>query len=157
MNKRELKQLIKPIVKECIREALLEEGMLSTVIAEVVKGTSGLITEVSRPKVQQPEPRKRKVQQATEKVLDNNEGTMRRLQERKSRATNTKKKLLDAIGSGAYRGVDLFEGTEPLSNSGNPSQGTQARGSLAGYAPDDSGVDISGLLDIAGGSWKKIK
>ena len=29
--------------------------------------------------------RKQKVQQATEKVLDNNEGTMRRLQERKSR------------------------------------------------------------------------
>jgi hypothetical protein len=156
MNKRELKQLIKPIVKECIREALLEEGMLSTVIAEVVKGTSGLISEGSRPKVQHPEPRKQKIQQATEKVLDNNEGTIRRLQERKSRATNTKKKLLDAIGSDAYRGVDLFEGTAPLSNSGNPSQGSQAEGALSGYAPDDSGVDISGLLNIAGGSWKKI-
>jgi len=157
MNKKELKQLIKPIVKECIREALLEEGMLSTVISEVVKGTSGLVSEVTEPKVRQPKPRKQKIQQVTEKVLENNEGTMRRLQERKSRTVNTKKKLLDAIGADAYGGVNLFEGTEALSNSGNPSQGTQAQGSLAGYAPDDSGVDISGLLDIAGGSWKKIK
>lgn len=157
MNKRELKQLIKPIVKECIREALLEEGMLSTVIAEVVKGTSGLISEVSRTKVQPSEPRKQKIQQTTEKVLDNSEAAIRRLQERKSSTSTTKKKLLEAIGIGSFNGVNLFEGTEALSNSGNPSQGSQeVGGALSGYAPDDSGVDISGLLNIAGGSWKKI-
>lgn len=147
MNKKELKQLIKPLVKECIKEALLEEGMLSTVITEVVKGTSGLVVEQ----------RSQKIQKTTEKVLETNEDTMRRLQERKATQQNQKRKLLDAIGSDAYGGVDLFEGTEPLRNGGNTNQSAQPQGALSSYAPEDSGVDISGLLNIAGGSWKKIK
>jgi hypothetical protein len=147
MNKRELKALIKPLVKECIKEALLEEGMLSTVISEVVKGTSGLIVEQ----------RQEKIEKVTEKVLETNEEAMRRLQERKATQQNQKRKLLDAIGTDAYGGVDLFEGTEPLRKGGNTNQGTQPQGALSSYAPDDSGVDISGLLNIAGGSWKKIK
>jgi len=53
MKKNELKQLIKPLVKECIHEVLLEEGLLSTVVAEVTKGLSGdLIVE----RQQKPEP-----------------------------------------------------------------------------------------------------
>ena len=147
MNKKELKQLIKPLVKECIKEALLEEGMLSTVIAEVVKGTSGLVVEQ----------RSQKIQETTDRVLETNEDAMRRLQERKVKQQNQRKQLLDAIGKDAYGGVDLFEGTEPLSKGGNPNQGTQPQGALSNYAPDDSGVDISGLLNLAGGSWKKIK
>ena len=38
MKKSDLKKILKPIVKECIQEAFLEEGLLSNVIAEVVKG-----------------------------------------------------------------------------------------------------------------------
>ena len=38
MKKSELKTLIKPLVKECIHEVLLEEGLLSNVVAEVAKG-----------------------------------------------------------------------------------------------------------------------
>ena len=147
MNKKELKQLIKPLVKECIKEALLEEGMLSTVISEVVKGTSGLVVEQ----------RSQKIQETTEKVLETNEDAMRRLQERKAEQQNKKRKLLDAIGSDAYGGVDLFEGTEPLTKAGKVGDGEKPPGALSNYAPDDSGVDISGLLNLAGGSWKKIK
>ena len=147
MNKKELKQLIKPLVKECIREALLEEGMLSTVISEVVKGTSGLVVEQ----------RSQRIQETTERVLETNQDTMHRLQERKVQQQTQKRKLLDAIGADAYGGVDLFEGTQPLKAGGTPNQETQAQGALSAYAPDDSGVDISGLLNLAGGSWKKIK
>ena len=89
--------------------------------------------------------------------METNEDAMRRLQERKVKQQNQRKQLLDAIGKDAYGGVDLFEGTEPLSKGGNPNQGTQPQGALSNYAPDDSGVDISGLLNLAGGSWKKIK
>lgn len=147
MNKKELKALMKPIVKECINEVLLQEGILSSIISEVVKGTSGLVTEQ----------RQEKIQRTTERVLETNEEAMKRIQERKSRSQDQKKKLLDAIGADAYGGVNLFEGTEPLSQGGNPSQGAQPQGALSGYAPDDAGVDISGLLNLAGGSWKKIK
>lgn len=144
MNKKELKALIKPIVKECIQETLLEEGMLSTVISEVVKGTSGLVVE----------------QQAPAKPVqkyESDEQAMRRIQERKSQQQNQRRQLLDAIGKDAYGGVDIFEGTEPLRKGGDPAANNQAQGALSNYAPDDSGVDISGLLNLAGGSWKKIK
>ena len=38
MKKSDLKQLIKPLVKECIHEVLLEEGLLSNIVSEVAKG-----------------------------------------------------------------------------------------------------------------------
>ena len=46
MKKSEFKKLVKPIIKECISEVLLEEGLLSNVISEVVKGLNvGQIVE----------------------------------------------------------------------------------------------------------------
>ena len=46
MKKNELKQLIKPLVKECIHEVLIEEGLLANVVAEVTKGMQdALLTE----------------------------------------------------------------------------------------------------------------
>ena len=49
MKKSDLKQLIKPLVKECIHEVLLEEGLLSNVVAEVAKGMQGnLMTETQQ-------------------------------------------------------------------------------------------------------------
>ena len=50
MKKTELKQLIKPLVKECIHEVLLEEGLLSNVVSEVAKGLQGnLVVEAQQP------------------------------------------------------------------------------------------------------------
>ena len=40
MNKNELKKILKPLIKPCIKDVILEEGTLSTVISEVIKGTS---------------------------------------------------------------------------------------------------------------------
>ena len=49
MKKSDLKQLIKPLVKECIHEVLIEEGLLSNVVAEVAKGMQGnLVVEASQ-------------------------------------------------------------------------------------------------------------
>ena len=49
MKKSQLKAAIKPIVKECINEILLEQGLLSNIIAEVVKGVQPLHTQPSMP------------------------------------------------------------------------------------------------------------
>ena len=38
MKKTELKRLLKPMIKECIKECLYEEGVLSSVVSEVVEG-----------------------------------------------------------------------------------------------------------------------
>ena len=146
MNKKELKALIKPIVKECINEVLLQEGVLSSIISEVMIGTQAAVL-----KEQAPAPTKPK------RKLETDDEAMRRLQERKRQANNQKRKLLDAIGKDAYGGVDLFEGTQALDSGGNPDSGTQAQGALSGYAPDDAGVNIDGLLNLSGNTWKKLK
>ena len=50
MKKADLKQLIKPLVKECIQEVLLEEGLLSNIVAEVAKGMQGNLVVESKTK-----------------------------------------------------------------------------------------------------------
>ena len=146
MNKKELKALIKPIVKECINEVLLQEGVLSSIISEVMIGTQAAVLKEQAPAPSKPKRR-----------VETDDEAMRRLQERKRKAGNQKKKLLDAIGKDAYGGVDLFEGTQALNSGGNPDSGTQAQGALSGYAPDDAGVNIDGLLNLSGNTWKKLK
>ena len=50
MKKSDLKTLIKPLVKECINEILIEEGLLANVVSEVVKGVQGnLVMEAQAP------------------------------------------------------------------------------------------------------------
>ena len=59
MKKSDLKQLIKPLVKECIHEVLLEEGLLSNVVSEVAKGMqANLIVETAAQPVQAPQPQR---------------------------------------------------------------------------------------------------
>ena len=42
MNKNELKKILKPLIKECIKEVIFEEdGALSHIIKEVAGGLSG--------------------------------------------------------------------------------------------------------------------
>ena len=41
MNREELKKTLRPLIKECIKEVIFEEGVLSGIISEVVKGTGG--------------------------------------------------------------------------------------------------------------------
>ena len=135
MSKNDLKKILKPLIKECIKEVIFEEGVLSTVISEVMKGTSGSqrIVETKQPK----------------QAKQNFENRERKLKEAKAR----KKKLLDSIGKDAYNGVDLFEGTTPAPA---PSTG-QGQGPLDGVAPHDPGVDISGLFSSHSSKiWQKL-
>tara|TARA_R110000824_G_scaffold98663_4_gene235313 strand:+ start:5658 stop:6050 length:393 start_codon:yes stop_codon:yes gene_type:complete len=129
MKRSELKKIIKPMVAECIKESLLEEGILSTVISEVVKGMNAQLMVEDTPVATVPAPQPK-----------NNIST-KKLQE-------TKKKMLNAIGKGAYNGVDIFEGTTPA-----PAQQTSTHGPLKDLDPSDSGVDISGLMNT---NWGKL-
>jgi hypothetical protein len=144
MNKNQLRKVLKPLIKECIKEVIFEEGTLSTIISEVVKGTSGLVLEQ----------RQQKIRKTTEKVLETHEETMRRLHENKIKVDNQKKTLLDAIGRDAYNGVDLFEGTTPMPRSQGSSSphGSKA---LDGVDPNDPGVDIS-QFGMSKQIWKKL-
>jgi len=128
MKKSELKKMLKPLIKECIKEVIFEEGALSTIITEVVKGTSQVHPIIE---TRQPE-------------YDNS----KKIKENKER----KKKLLDSIGREAYNGVNLFEGTTPTTT-----QGSQGHGALKDVSPSDPGVDISKIFSNDSAKiWKKL-
>ena len=50
MNKEQLKKLIKPVVKECIQEVLIEEGLLTEVVSQVTAGMNSQPIVKSAPK-----------------------------------------------------------------------------------------------------------
>lgn len=139
MNKTELKKILRPLIKECIKEVIFEEGALSTIISEVVKGTSQTLVQESKPRVK----------------LESEADARQRRESKKKVIQERQKKLLDSIGRDAYNGVDLFEGTRPLSNrnsgTSNTPHGSKA---LDGVDPYDAGVDISKFssTDV----WKKL-
>jgi len=135
MNKNELKKVLKPLIKECIKEVMFEDGTLSSIIAEVVKGTQHVSTQpIVEQQYSQPQPR-----------LETDE-------EARARLAAKRKTLMDSIGQGAYNGVNLFEGTTPA-----PAQSSgQGQGALDGVAPNDPGVDISKLMNKTSAIWAKM-
>ena len=62
--------------------------------------------------------------------------------------------MMDAIGSEAYNGVNLFEGTEPMTSA--EANGTSAGAVDLGNA-GDAGVDISSLIGGATKIWDEMK
>jgi len=141
MKKTDLKKVLKPLIKECVKETLFEEGILSSVIAEVVKGLGG-------------------TQQLVVEQKQDNEDKINKMQlqekQKKSKKINeTRKKMLDAIGKSSYNGVDLFEGTAPIANAGTPGDTTSPQSALSGVDPSDPGVDISGFMKNAN-MWKTL-
>tara|TARA_Y100000592_G_scaffold75679_1_gene118288 strand:- start:1046 stop:1450 length:405 start_codon:yes stop_codon:yes gene_type:complete len=134
MKKSDLKKIIKPLVKECINEVLIEEGVLSNIVSEVARGMnqSNVVIE-SAPA---PKPERSAVQP------------------RSADLTAKRKKLMDAIGSDAYNGVNLFEDTQPMTGyeAAEPKPGSVDLGD-----PRDSGVDISSIMGGASRMWEAMK
>tara|TARA_R110000824_G_scaffold122222_6_gene279094 strand:- start:1261 stop:1692 length:432 start_codon:yes stop_codon:yes gene_type:complete len=143
MKKNDLKQLIKPLVKECIHEVLIEEGLLSNVVAEVAKGLQGnLVVEA-----QQKQPNE---------LFNEGLHTKRKSEEAKVKMRDHREKLMSSINAGAYNGVDLFEGTEPMSQR-EMAEPKEKAGSVDLGNPGDSGVDISSMMGSASKLWKAMK
>lgn len=137
MNQAELKKMLKPLIKECVQEIILKEGLLSSIVSEVAKGIGGqLVVESKKPQ-----------QAQLSRPIPSDEDRERALKEHK-------RKLLDAIGKDSFRGVNVFEGTtpnipEPISE-GSPSS------PLSGQDPNDPGVDISSIVAMGGKAWKQL-
>ena len=132
MKSNELKKVLKPLIKQTIREVLLEEGILSQVVSEVVKGMGGkTLTEVKRG------PGPAEIRRQEEELEKQRQEKIRRLNE--------------SVGSIAP-GVNVFESTQPIGESDDgPGK------ALSGVASNDPGVDISGILKLAGGKWSALK
>jgi hypothetical protein len=128
------KSELKSIIKECVKEILFDEGILSNLVAEVAMGITKAQTLMVETK-QAPAPQLR----TQNDVEEENEA---------------KRTLLDARGNSKMSNV--FEGTVPLKSAGSPSS-PAAQGPMAGRDANDAGIDISGLFSVAGQKWKALK
>lgn len=137
MKKTELKKILKPLIQECVREAIFEEGVLSGIISEVARG---LRSPAVPPPTTTP-PGDSLISRLQRNAFDHEETS--NLQEHK-------KNLMTAIGREAYNGVNLFEGTTPTPAQGSP---RQMASSLHGQEARDAGVDISNLFGSVGTHW----
>jgi hypothetical protein len=122
MKKSELKN----IIKECVKEVIFEEGVLSGIITEVAKG------------LQAP-----KLVQETAKT-----------REARSHNSGPNREVLAAIAKDNYADVknkfqnpELFEGTRPAPSG-------DGRGPLSGVDPNDSGVDLNNIPGMS--SWASL-
>ena len=139
------RQEFKNLIKESIKEVLIEEGVLSTIVSEVFKGAQ-LGQNIVREEIV-PHPEKK------EKAYE--ESRNRRAKAERTKIADTKKKMLEAIGQDSYNGVNLFDGTQPINKPGAPGTAETPSSPLAGINPGDPGVDISSLMDNIG-AWKKM-
>ena len=123
------------MIKECIKEVIFEEGILSSIISEVVKGTSQPLVESRQPTYQQQPQIDYEAKQRAEK--------------------ERRRKVLDSIGRDAYNGVDLFEGTQPLQERRSSAASPHGSKPLDGVAPNDPGVSL-GALGVDTRLWSKL-
>ena len=138
MKKSDLKKAIKPLVKECINEILIEEGLLANIVTEVNKGlqASPLVESRPPPPAVESQQRQMHADASREKIREH------------------KRKLMDSIGKSAYNGVDLFENTTPLSSQ---QEATPRAGSVDLGNAGDAGVDIGSLVGTASKIWDAMK
>jgi len=134
VKKSELRTILKPLIKECIKEIIFEDGTLSGIISEVVQGLQG----------------NTKQSIVETKVIKSSEPTDAVIEARKS-LEDTKRQLQESTG---LKGI--FESTNPLRSGGSPNTSQQG-GALRDLDPRDPGVDISGIMKVAGGTWNQIK
>jgi len=136
MKKSELKLILKPLIKECIKEVIFEEGVLSNIVSEVAQGLGGQTIVETKQQPTTPQRNYEKERQVAQQKLQ-----------------ETRKRMLEAIGSDSYNGVDLFAGTTPTRAPAESKQGDP----LAGIDPGDPGVDISGLFGGMNKTWSTSK
>ena len=134
MKNNKLKTVLKPLIKECIKEIIFDEGMLSSIIREAQgASTKEIIKEEKK-----------------EKVFSK---FMKKDKQENKRLVETRNKMRKAIAGKIGADFDPFEGTKPLSESqasGNPSQSP-----MSGIDPSNEGIDLSNIPGM--GNWAAIK
>jgi len=142
MKQSELKKVLKPLIKQCIKEVIFEEGVLSGLISEVVQGLGGqqmIVEEKQRIPVTEQQDFSRQQVEPDPEFLES--------------LRESKRKMEESMGS-QFKGV--LNETTPLTRGGTPGEAS-SQSPLAAYAPDDPGVDISGLMAAGGGkNWKHM-
>ena len=131
MKSGDIKKALRPLIKQCIKEVILEEGILSGIVSEVVTGLGQPVIKESVTA----EPSK------TQRIIN-------------SDLSSEKKRLIESIGKDAFNGINVFEGLSPT-----PAQKSEtqvASDPLSDMDASDPGVDISGIFSSGGKNWKAL-
>ena len=135
MKANDFKKILKPLIKQTIKEVLFEEGVLSKVVSEVAKGLNTPILEQ-----QHKSPRASASTTATA-IKEQKKAEQLYEKQRQERI----RRLNESTGMSA----DIFNGTKeiPQENSYSP---------LTDSSSTDKGVDISAIEELAAGKWKNL-
>ena len=129
MKNNKLKKVLKPLIKECIKEIIFEEGVLSSIIREAQGTPEKQIVKEEKPFTKFVKEPKKESKQLNE----------------------TRKKMRKAIAE-KLGNFDPFEGTTALSEvqaSGKPSADP-----MSNVEPEDPGLNISNIPGF--GKWGAI-
>ena len=131
MKANEFKKILKPLIKQTVKEVLLEEGVLSKIVSEVALGLGqSTIVENKVPHSRE-----------SKNIDDQRNAEILYEKQRQERIKRLNKKV--------GMNVDLFEGTKlPVETNGHSA--------LSGQDPSDKGVDISAIEKLANGKWKQL-
>ncbi len=154
----------KSLIKESIKEVLVEEGLLKEVISVALKESqqfnSNETTQAITEAMKNIQTLQRNMvsgeadvdSEKMEETIREHKISQEKAQKQMQKMQELRQKMMDSIGKSSYKdlynleGVDLFEGTTPLSRAGVPSDGPESQGPLSGVEPDDAGVAIDSLL-----------
>tara|TARA_R100000008_G_scaffold80495_1_gene62961 strand:- start:3354 stop:3728 length:375 start_codon:yes stop_codon:yes gene_type:complete len=115
-----------------ILKPLIKQTIKEVILEEGI--LSNIVSEVARGLTSAP------VLKENKEVQDHGKKRQRYEKDREERI----RRLNESVSMKA----DVFEGTAELPES--------SHSPLAGRAPDDSGVDIDGILNLANGKWKNL-
>ena len=124
-----LRKVLKPLIKECIKEIIFEEGVLSSIIREAQGSPAKEVIKEEKP-----------FSKFVEESKENKQ------------LAETRKKMRAAIAGKIGADFDPFEGTKALSES--QASGGPSSSPMAGVDPGDKGVDISNIPGM--GNWGAI-
>ena len=130
MKTSDFKKILKPLIKQTVKEVILEEGILSGIVQEVARGLQGNLVVEAKSKKSDDTIRQAKAEEEYEKSR----------QERIKRLNESAKSKL---------GADVFEGTKQITEGSSHS-------ALSGVSPADSGIDITNIEKLSKGRWKHL-
>ena len=128
MNTNEFKKILKPLIKNAVREVILEEGLLSNIVSEVARGLQdNLMTE-------------NKTRAPDDAIADLGE---------RERLEQERQQRIKRLNESAAGGKSVFNNVAitPEADGSSP---------LAGVVSTDAGIDISGIQRLSKGKWKAL-
>ena len=130
MKSSEFKNILKPLIKQTVKEVLFEEGVLSGIVSEVARGLQGnLVVEAATPN-------RKKSQNAD-------------IKRREEEYEKQRQERIRRLNESAKVNSNIFEGTREIPEA-------SGHGALSGVSSSDAGVDISAIENLASGKWKHL-